>query len=141
MFQAGDAYLSTVNRTTANSGQPPPTILLVEPDLATRQLYTRALRTRWQVTAVQDIAEAAAALGAGLTPQMAVIEPYADGSAIDWGQLAALREQFSGPDALPVVLCSTLDERRSGYAWGAVLYLVKPVTPDRLVAELANFLL
>ena len=141
MFQAGDAYLSTVNRTTANSGQPAPTILLVEPDLATRQLYTRALRTRWQVTAVQDIAEAAAALSAGLTPQVAVIEPYADGSAIDWEQLAAVRENFSGPDALPVVLCSTLDERRSGYAWGAVLYLVKPVTPDRLVAELANFLL
>ena len=93
------------------------------------------------VPVVHDIAEAAGALGAGLTPQIAVIEPYADGSLIDWGQLAALREQFHGPASVPVVLCSTLDERRDGYAWGAALYLVKPVTPDRLVAEVANFLL
>lgn len=141
MYLPGDTALTTANQTAFGGDRPAPTVLLVEPDMATRQLYTRALRTRWQVTAVQDIGEAAAALGAGLTPQVAVIEPYADGSVIDWEQLAALREKFGGPHALPVVLCSTLDERRSGYAWGAVLYLVKPVTPDRLVAELANFLL
>ena len=141
MYLPSRVDLSTANPTAASGDQLAQTVLLVEPDLATRQLYTRALRQRWQVTAVHNIAEAVGALGSGLQPQIVVIEPYADGSSIDWGQLAALRDEFCGPASVPVVLCSTLDERRNGYAWGAALYLVKPVTPDRLVAELANFLL
>ena len=138
MYPTGGVALSTANHATSSGEQAAPTVLLVEPDLATRQLYTRALRPWWQVTAVRDIAEAQAALGAGLTPQVAVIEPYADGCPIDWAQLAALRDCFHGQRPVPVVLCSTLDERRDGYAWGAVLYLVKPVSPERLVAELAS---
>ena len=109
-------------------------ILLIEPDLATRQLYVRALRQHWRVTAVRTVVEALALLQGGTAPQAVVVEPYAGASQIDWPLLSQLRS--SAPHPPRVIVCSTLDERGRGLAWGATLYLVKPVSPQQLVAEL-----
>jgi len=108
--------------------------MLIEPDLATRQLYVRALRQHWQVTAVRTVAEALVLLRDGAAPQAVVVEPYAGASQIDWPLLSQLRT--AAPHPPRVIVCSTLDERGRGLAWGAALYLVKPVSPQQLVAEL-----
>lgn len=113
-------------------------ILLIEPDLATRQLYVRALRQHWRVTAVRTVAEALVLLQEGAAPQAVVVEPYAGASQIDWLLLSQLRT--AAPHPPPVIVCSTLDERGRGLAWGATLYLVKPVSPQQLVAELSAVL-
>ena len=116
------------------------TVLLVEPDQAARQLYSRALRRYWRVLALRTIDEALAVLDDDEVPQAAVIEPYAGGYQIDWEQLSGLRERLLGLSPVPVILCSTLDERGTGYAWGASAYLLKPVSPDQLVGELTRLL-
>ena len=114
-------------------------VLLIEPDLATRQLYARALRQHWAVAAVRTVAEAVTALQTGPAPRAIVIEPYAGESQIDWQMLSQLRS--STRNSLPIIFCSTLDERGRGEAWGATLYLLKPVSPQQLVTELSTVLM
>ena len=114
-------------------------VLLIEPDLATRQLYVRALRQHWAVSAVRTITEAVTALQTGPAPRAIVIEPYAGESQIDWQMLSQLRTSTHKP--LPIIFCSTLDERGMGEAWGATRYLLKPVSPQQLVAELSTVLM
>lgn len=113
------------------------TVMLVEPDLATRQLYSRELRRRWRVLALPDADEALAALDRE-TPHAAVIEPYVGDHQIDWESLAGLRDKLLARKRIPLILCSTLDERGAGYAWGATAYLLKPVSPEQLVRELTR---
>jgi DNA-binding response OmpR family regulator len=123
---------------------PEPIVLLIEPDPAARQLYTRALRRRWRVIAVRNVSEALAALGDEEAPQAAVIEPYAGSDRIDWQGLTGLRDRLANQhmarQAVPVILCSTVDERGMGYDWGAAAYLLKPVSPEQLVGELTRVL-
>lgn len=127
-----------------NAQAPEQIVLLIEPDPAARQLYTRALRRHWRVIAVRDVGEALAALGDEEAPQAAVIEPYAGNDRIDWQGLSGLRErladQHTARQTIPVILCSTVDERGMGYGWGAVAYLLKPVSPEQLVGELTRVL-
>ena len=77
-------------------------MLLIEPDLATRQLYVRALRQHWAVSAVRTVAEAVTALQTGPAPRAIVIEPYAGESQIDWQMLSQLRTSTHTP--LPIIL-------------------------------------
>lgn len=114
-------------------------VLLIEPDMATRQLYARALRQYWDVTAVRTIEEAVAALRTGVAPSVIVVEPYAGDSQIDWQTLSLLR---SSTQSQPVIVfCTTLDERGKGQAWGAALYLLKPVSAQQLVTELSTVMM
>lgn len=113
------------------------TVLLIEPDLATRQLYSRALQRMWSVLALSDV-ETALSAPAIKTLHAAVIEPYIGDQEIDWGQLAQLRDKLRASQQIPLILCSTLDARGAGYAWGATAYLLKPVSPEQLVRELAS---
>lgn len=117
-----------------------PLVLLIEPDLAARQLYTRALRRHWRVIAVRDVGEALATLKEDEIPQAAVIEPYAGSDPIDWESLTDLRKKLATRHAVPVIFCSTVDERGNGYGWGAAAYLLKPVSPEQLVGELTRVL-
>jgi DNA-binding response OmpR family regulator len=41
---------------------------------------------------------------------------------------------------IPLIVCSTLDERRRGIALGAAAYLVKPTLPATLLATLQQVL-
>ena len=49
--------------------------------------------------------------------------------------LAAIKSLPRG-SPIPVVLCSTLDERKRGMEMGAAAYLVKPVLPTTLLKTL-----
>ncbi len=109
-----------------------PAVLIVEPDAATRELYARALRREYRVVECAE-AQAALALVQGETFGAIVLEP-SYGDERGWQALAALREHTGR--AVPLVLCSVLDERRRGMALGAAAYLVKPVLPARLLETL-----
>ena len=108
-------------------------ILIVECDLPTLELYLRELSRDYQILACSETEEALALLQAHSVVAV-VLEPSTpDGQG--WSLLAAIKSlQASAP--IPVVLCSTLDERKRGMEMGAAAYLVKPVLPTTLLKTL-----
>ena len=108
-------------------------ILIVECDLPTRELYLRELSRDYQILACSETEEALALLQAHSVVAV-VLEPSTpDGQG--WSLLAAIKS-LPGPLPIPVVLCSTLDERKRGLEMGAAAYLVKPVLPTTLLKTL-----
>jgi DNA-binding response OmpR family regulator len=111
-------------------------ILMLEQDDATRELYRRELAKYYRVVACAGEREAWAALQSEPVRGI-VLEPAAlhDG----WAFVAAIR-RVAGYSQTPIVVCSTLDDRRRGVEAGVAAYLVKPVMPQALVAALATAL-
>ncbi len=114
-----------------------PAVLIVEPHHVTRELYVRELAQSWPVLACGDRADALElmqreAIGA------IVLEPVAPGEEF-WSLLAEVRAN-AATATVPVVICSVVDERRRGLDMGANAYLVKPVSPQQLVREVARWL-
>lgn len=108
-----------------------PTVLLVEQDPATRQLYQRTLQPEYRVLTAAS-AEEASVLVRRQTPQAIIVEPGPAGSRA-WAWLAALRHDPELRRAA-LILCTTQDERRQGLELGAAAYLTKPVLPADLLA-------
>jgi CheY-like chemotaxis protein len=52
-----------------------------------------------------------------------------------WDLLARLKRD-AGPPGRPVIVVSTIDDQRKGYALGADAYFVKPIVPAELVQAL-----
>jgi DNA-binding response OmpR family regulator len=100
-----------------------PTILIVENDPATLELYRRELGREYRVFACFRKSETLAAIDSQ-NPKAIVLEPVGlneDG----WDLLNAIATL---PDkSLPVILCTILDERKRGLHAGAAAYLTKPV--------------
>jgi len=108
-------------------------ILIVECDLPTLELYLRELSRDYQILACSETQEALALLQAHSVAAV-VLEPSTpDGQG--WSLLAAIKS-LPGSSPIPVVLCSTLDERKRGMEMGAAAYLVKPVLPTTLLETL-----
>jgi DNA-binding response OmpR family regulator len=104
-------------------------ILIVERDLATLELYQRELSRDYEILTCSEARQALALLRAHRISAV-VLEPSTpDGQG--WSLLAAIKS-LPGSSPIPVVLCSTLDERKRGMEMGAVAYLVKPVLPTTL---------
>ena len=112
-------------------------ILIVEGDQVTRELYERELSRVYRVIACAGEDEARSAL-AREQVQAVIVEPtlLADD---DWSFIAQLRDEPARAD-LKVVICSTLDARRRGLEMGVDAYLVKPVLPSELLAALTRAL-
>ena len=109
--------------------EPTQTILLVEDDLSTCELYQRELSRDYAVLACDNESEALALLDSHLV-SLIVLEPVLqDGQG--WSFLAMLHA-MPRTRTIPIILCSTLDERRRGMELGATLYLTKPVLPVAL---------
>lgn len=105
------------------------TILLIEHDEATRALYARELGREYRVFACPDEHEALALLHAHAICAV-ILEPGpAQGG---WALLTTIK-QTGAIRGIPVILCSTLDERKRGLELGASAYLVKPVLPAALL--------
>src|SRR5262245_56526863 len=98
-------------------------ILLFDVDLATIALYQRELSRVFTVIATTD---SDAILKILLQHPIAavVLEPAASGGA-GWDVVANIRHECRAR-SIPIILCSTLDERRRGLDLGAAVYLVKP---------------
>jgi DNA-binding response OmpR family regulator len=113
------------------------TLLLLEPDRATRQLYVRELARHWRVIAAEGAAEVLPTL-AGETIHAVILELGA-AEDDDWTLLTKIRGNPASAQ-VPIIMCSTVDARSKGYALGVSSYLVKPVSAQQLVSEVARWL-
>jgi DNA-binding response OmpR family regulator len=105
-------------------------VLIGEPDQATRALYERALGAAFEVLVAPD---QDAVLHLLQTRRLAalVLEPaiFVLGG---WEQVVTVSELCAAAH-VPLVICSTQDERRRGIELGAAAYLVKPTLPAALL--------
>jgi DNA-binding response OmpR family regulator len=110
-----------------------PSLLIVDDDLPTLELYQRELSGEFRVLTCQDRAQAEKLIR---TPGLSamILEPTIAGGQ-GWGLLALLRKIW-GKSHFPVILCSSSDERKRGMAEGARAFLIKPVLPAELHATL-----
>jgi response regulator RpfG family c-di-GMP phosphodiesterase len=107
-----------------------PTILLIEDDQPTSELYQRELGRDYQVLACDNESEALALL-ANHPVCSIILEPVLQ-SGQGWAFLTMLHS-MPQTRTIPIILCSTLDERRRGLELGAIRYLIKPVSPIALL--------
>jgi DNA-binding response OmpR family regulator len=98
-----------------------PTILIVETDSATREMYRRELALAYQVFACADNVEAQQILGQH-APDVVVLEPVGCG----WG----LFEKLKGKT--PLIVCSTCEVSETRIRKELAACLVKPVLPTEL---------
>ncbi len=108
---------------------PQRTVLILDIDEVTGELYRRGLERRFQVITCVDERAAWEALEAHQVDSI-VLEPTALDDE-EWGFVAKLRTSAHYGD-VPIIVCSTLDARRRGAELGATVYLIKPVTPQAL---------
>ncbi len=114
-----------------------PAILLLEADAVTGELYERELSRCYRVFRCQDEGEAFRLLEIAEV-QAIVLEPeVSEGGG--WRLLECLRG-MPRLSSVPIILCSTLDERRRGMSLGASAYLVKPILPVTLLDTLRQVL-
>lgn len=104
-----------------------PTILVLDDDVLSLELYSRELSSNYRVIACERLEEARQCLKDTLLTAV-ILEPAM--SENDGWML--LSEIHSSPDPLPVIVCSILDERKVGLEQGADAFLVKPVLPTTL---------
>lgn len=110
--------------------EPIPTVLLIEDDQPTSELYQRELSRDYRVLACDSESEALALL-ANHPVCTIILEPVLQ-SGQGWAFLAMLHA-MPQTRTIPIILCSTLDERRRGLELGATRYLIKPVLPVALL--------
>lgn len=112
-------------------------VLLVESDPLSCELYTRELVKSYEVKACCDSASALKLIRA-MPPDLILIEPALAGD--DGWELLTHFKSSSHTMSIPVVICSTIDERRRGMRLGAIAYLVKPVSAATLNEEVHRIL-
>jgi DNA-binding response OmpR family regulator len=108
-------------------------ILIGEPDQATAQLYVRFLRDAFDVIGVSDERSLLHALDSYSIAAL-VLEPAMLGAGT-WEELTPISHECAAR-GIPLVICSTQDERRRGVEFGAAAYLVKPTLPATLLDTL-----
>lgn len=114
-----------------------PTVLIIEQDDATRELYQRELGRSFHVLSSGD-AESALQLLYHNQIDAVVLEPGVSDDA-GWTLLESIGS-LKPDGSLPIILCSALDEKKRGLSLGAAAYLVKPVLPIALVDTLHRVL-
>ena len=117
--------------------QTKPSILIIENNNPTLELYRRELGRHFKVLACSELAEAQALVK---TPRLAavVLEPEI-GDGQGWNLLTELKQIFYG-NSLPVILCSTMDDRKRGLEAGAADFLVKPVLSPVLIETIQRII-
>src|SRR5436189_3796740 len=101
----------------------PPSVLIVEDDPPTLELYRRELSRTYHVLACSEERQALELLRTQAVCAL-VLEPAVLGGR-GWDLLTAIKNSPQA-HAVPVILCSTLDRRRRGMEMGAAACLVKP---------------
>jgi DNA-binding response OmpR family regulator len=104
-------------------------VLIIESDPPTLELYRRELSQDYRVLACLKVDEALRMVD---TPDLCavILEPAISGGD-GWGLLPALINVLKDR-RVPIILCSTQDERGRGIKGGAAAFLVKPVLPFEL---------
>lgn len=104
-----------------------PTILVLDDDVLSLELYSRELSSNYRVIACERMEDARRCLKDNRLSAV-ILEPAMSGNE-GW---ILLGEINSAPVPLPVIVCSVLDERKTGFEQGADVFLVKPVLPTTL---------
>lgn len=109
------------------------TVLIIENDLHTREMYQRSLKRFYRVISCCN--ESEALLIVQNQPVSTIVLEPASPDGQGWNLLQKLRHlpQTAG---IPIILCSTQDVRRRGSQLGATLFLLKPVLPNALHAAI-----
>jgi signal transduction histidine kinase/DNA-binding response OmpR family regulator len=112
-------------------------VLVVEDDENTQLVYEKTLRdTSYQIVAARTLRQANDALSNA--PPAAIILDLVLRGEQAWQWLSELKRNPATRD-IPVIVVSTTEDRRKAYALGAEAYLVKPVAPEALLAQLDAF--
>lgn len=110
-----------------------PSILMIEDDLPTLELYRGILEMDYEVLSRCDETGILELL-ARETPHAIILEPAME-RGTGWNILATLhtviREQ-----PIPIIVCTTSDDRKRGLEMGAAEFLTKPVLPNLLLQTL-----
>ena len=102
-------------------------VLIIENDPPTLELYRRELSREYKVFACLDKEKAIQLAENSKDLCAVVLEPEISGGD-GWALLSRLIQVF-GKRRVPIILCSTQDEQRRGLKEGAAAFLVKPVLP------------
>jgi PAS domain S-box-containing protein len=113
-----------------------PMILVVEDDAAWRELLQSQLAAEGYDVVAMPWEPAAAAKIRALSPDLVLLEVLS-GQSAGWRLLETLGKD-GGEDSPAVVVVSDLDERRRGFALGAVDFLVKPPVREILLEVVAR---
>lgn len=112
-------------------------VLIVEHDDATRELYLRELNRDYHVLACHNEQSVIDLLRAHDIDAIVLEPSWPNGQG--WRLLSAI-QAVNARRAIPVIVCSTLDERVRGMDLGVSVYLVKPVLPRTLRETLRRLL-
>jgi DNA-binding response OmpR family regulator len=112
-------------------------VLIVENDDPTRELYVRELSRDYRAFACTTEHEVLDLLRTH-TIDAIVLEP-SQPNGLGW-QLLSTIQAATAAHHVPVIVCSTLDERLRGIELGVSVYLVKPVLPKTLVETVRRLL-
>ena len=109
--------------------QSKPSLLIVDDDLPTLELYQRELSEDYLVLTCQERAQAEILLE---TPGLCaiILEPTLSGG--DGWKLLSHLSKLKDRLEFTVILCSSSDERKRGLKEGAHVFLTKPVLPATL---------
>jgi DNA-binding response OmpR family regulator len=119
-----------------------PSLLIVDDDLPTLELYQRELSGDYLILTCQTHLEAAKLIE---TPGLCgiILEPTLAGGE-GW-KLLSYVNGLQNRQNFAVILCSSSDERKRGLKEGATVYLTKPVLPaalhdllDKIVVDTTN---
>lgn len=124
--------------------QSPACVLVLDADEATRTLYQRTLSRIWRVLvcATEGEAEQAIRRAPAHAPVNALVVEPATLNDSQWSflrRISARTNSHTGKP-IPIVICSTLDQRRLGAELGVAAYLIKPVSPQLLQETLLDLL-
>ena len=111
-------------------------VLVVEDSDEAVMVYERYLAASgFQIFHARTVREAWAILET-VTPRAVVLDVLLAGEDC-WGFLAELKRRTE-TRGLPVMILSTIDDTRKGFALGADLYFVKPIDRQRLIQALTR---
>lgn len=113
------------------------TILIIENDQPTLQMYCRTLEQEYNVL-TRSIEDDILAIVNNYPIHAIVLEPgLANGTG--WDMLIDLKQQAK-LKSIPIIICTTQDERRRGLELGSTIYLIKPVLPATLLSTVSNLI-
>jgi len=128
---------STVPGATADAWEHDPArvpVLIVEDHAETQFIYEKFLAgSRFQPLQARTLREAEEAL-VRVRPQAIILDILLPGRDT-WTFLAALKSQDATKD-IPVLVATTVEDQRKGWALGADAYALKPITRAWLLGEL-----
>ena len=114
-----------------------PTILLIEKDEITLELYQRELNRSFKVIAVTEL-DGVMEMLASQDIQVVIIEPEICGGQ-GWDLIDLIHKALPSRP-IPVIVCSTRDEGPQLNGMAVARYLTKPVLPRTLRDEIVEVL-